>query len=221
MTATATRTGPTAAAPSPRWPRRPSASGTTISPLPTTALASRSRDGLTAERLRSQLEVIAELNGELAPFRILTGIEVDILEDGSLDQDEEILAALDVVVASVHSKLRDGGASDDQAHGGGCGEPAQRHPRPLHGPAPGGQGPRAVELRRRGGVQRLCSDRDGSRDQLAPGETRPSGGAAEARRRRSAAGSASTPTPMRPASSNGSGSAASRLWEPAYLRSRS
>ena len=61
--------------------------------------------GLTAERLRSQLEVIAELNGELAPFRILTGIEVDILEDGSLDQDEEILAALDVVVASVHSKL--------------------------------------------------------------------------------------------------------------------
>jgi putative hydrolase len=62
--------------------------------------------GLTAERLRSQLEVIAELNGELAPFRVLTGIEVDILEDGSLDQDEELLAALDVVVASVHSKLR-------------------------------------------------------------------------------------------------------------------
>ncbi len=61
--------------------------------------------GLTAERLHSQLEVIAELNGELAPFRILTGIEVDILEDGSLDQDEAILAALDVVVASVHSKL--------------------------------------------------------------------------------------------------------------------
>ena len=61
--------------------------------------------GLTAERLRSQLEVIAGLNEELAPFRILTGIEVDILEDGSLDQDEGLLAALDVVVASVHSKL--------------------------------------------------------------------------------------------------------------------
>src|SRR5581483_2915628 len=40
------------------------------------------------------------------PFRILTGIEVDILEDGSLDQDEGLLAGLDVVVASVHSKLR-------------------------------------------------------------------------------------------------------------------
>jgi putative hydrolase len=62
--------------------------------------------GLSADRLRSQLDVVAALNEELAPFRIMTGIEVDILEDGSLDQDEELLAALDVVVASVHSKLR-------------------------------------------------------------------------------------------------------------------
>jgi putative hydrolase len=62
--------------------------------------------GLNAERLRQQLEIVAELNDELAPFRILTGIEVDILEDGSLDQDEKLLAELDVVVASVHSKLR-------------------------------------------------------------------------------------------------------------------
>ncbi|MGB7051329.1 MAG: PHP domain-containing protein [Acidimicrobiales bacterium] len=62
--------------------------------------------GLNPERLRQQLEVVAELNEELAPFRILTGIEVDILEDGGLDQDEDLLAGLDVVVASVHSKLR-------------------------------------------------------------------------------------------------------------------
>ena len=62
--------------------------------------------GLDAERLRKQLKVVAELNEELAPFRILTGIEVDILEDGTLDQDEGLLAELDVVVASVHSKLR-------------------------------------------------------------------------------------------------------------------
>ena len=62
--------------------------------------------GLNAERLRQQLEVVSELNEELAPFRILTGIEVDILEDGSLDQEEDVLAQLDVVVASVHSKLR-------------------------------------------------------------------------------------------------------------------
>ena len=62
--------------------------------------------GLNAERLRRQLDVLAELNEQLAPFRILTGIEVDILEDGSLDQDLDLLAELDVVVASVHSKLR-------------------------------------------------------------------------------------------------------------------
>ena len=62
--------------------------------------------GLNAERLRQQLEEVRRLNRELAPFRILTGIEVDILEDGALDQTEEMLAQLDVVVASVHSKLR-------------------------------------------------------------------------------------------------------------------
>jgi putative hydrolase len=59
-----------------------------------------------ARDLRQQLEVVAALNTELAPFRILTGIEVDILEDGALDQEDDLLAVLDVVVASVHSKLR-------------------------------------------------------------------------------------------------------------------
>jgi putative hydrolase len=63
-------------------------------------------NGLSAERLAAQLELIEELNEELAPFRILTGIEVDILEDGSLDQREDLLRRLDVVVASVHSQLR-------------------------------------------------------------------------------------------------------------------
>ena len=62
--------------------------------------------GLSAQRLRAQLELIGELNAGLAPFRILTGIEVDILDDGSLDQDPDLLGQLDVVVASVHSKLR-------------------------------------------------------------------------------------------------------------------
>jgi putative hydrolase len=63
-------------------------------------------NGLSAERLEEQIELIGGLNGDLAPFRILTGIEADILEDGSLDQREDLLARLDVVVASVHSKLR-------------------------------------------------------------------------------------------------------------------
>ncbi len=63
-------------------------------------------NGLSAERLRDQLDLVTQLNAELAPFRLLTGIEVDILDDGSLDQDPQLLARLDVVVASVHSKLR-------------------------------------------------------------------------------------------------------------------
>ena len=68
-------------------------------------------NGLSAERLRAQLAQVAELNAELAAgpgpgFRVLTGIEVDINEDGTLDQDPELLAELDLVVASVHSKLR-------------------------------------------------------------------------------------------------------------------
>jgi len=62
--------------------------------------------GLSPERLLKQLDVVAALNEELAPFRILTGIEVDILDDGSLDQSDELLARLDIVVASVHSKLK-------------------------------------------------------------------------------------------------------------------
>jgi len=62
--------------------------------------------GLSVERLREQLDVVRGINERLAPFRILTGIEVDILEDGSLDQQPDLLAQLDVVVGSVHSKLR-------------------------------------------------------------------------------------------------------------------
>lgn len=65
-------------------------------------------NGLSPERLRAQIREIAELNLALAPtgFRVLTGIEVDILDDGGLDQEPDLLAELDVVVASVHSKLR-------------------------------------------------------------------------------------------------------------------
>ena len=71
-------------------------------------------NGLSTERLMRQLEEIVGVNGRLAteaeagapPFRVLSGIEVDINEDGTLDQAPEVLAALDIVVASVHSKLR-------------------------------------------------------------------------------------------------------------------
>src|SRR5829696_4889430 len=71
-------------------------------------------NGLSTERLMRQREEVEGVNGQLAaeagagapPFRVLSGIEVDINEDGTLDQTHDVLAALDIVVASVHSKLR-------------------------------------------------------------------------------------------------------------------
>ena len=61
--------------------------------------------GLSAERLAEQLDLIDDLNEALAPFQVLKGIEVDILDDGALDQSAFMLNRLDIVVASVHSKL--------------------------------------------------------------------------------------------------------------------
>ncbi|GMA30523.1 PHP domain-containing protein [Litorihabitans aurantiacus] len=70
----------------------------------------RVANGLSPERLRAQIEQVAELNAALADegvgIRVLTAIEVDILEDGGLDQEPELLEELDVVVGSVHSELR-------------------------------------------------------------------------------------------------------------------
>lgn len=63
-------------------------------------------NGLSVARLERQLDVVEAVNEHLdGSFRLLKGIEVDILDDGSLDQTEEMLARLDVRVASVHSKL--------------------------------------------------------------------------------------------------------------------
>ena len=67
----------------------------------------RVANGLTAERLTKQLAIVDAVNASLGDsFRLLKGIEVDILDDGSLDQTDRMLGQLDVVTASVHSKLR-------------------------------------------------------------------------------------------------------------------
>jgi putative hydrolase len=71
-------------------------------------------NGLSVERLMEQLDELRAVNEQLAKeasqgapeFRVLSGIECDINEDGTLDQEPEILEGLDIVVASVHSKLR-------------------------------------------------------------------------------------------------------------------
>jgi putative hydrolase len=62
-------------------------------------------NGLSSERLSKQLHVVDGINSALGEFRLLKGIEVDILDDGSLDQSAEMLSQLDLRVASVHSKL--------------------------------------------------------------------------------------------------------------------
>ncbi len=64
----------------------------------------RVANGLSPERLRSQLQLVPGFATD--GFTLLSGIEVDILEDGQLDQEPELLDVLDVVVASAHSKLR-------------------------------------------------------------------------------------------------------------------
>ncbi len=61
--------------------------------------------GLDPERLAKQIDEIDRLNGELEGFVLLKGIEVDILEDGSLDLPDSILARLDIVVGAVHSRF--------------------------------------------------------------------------------------------------------------------
>ena len=61
--------------------------------------------GLRVEEVQRQWEEIDRLNEELAPFRIFKGIESDILGDGSLDYDDDLLAQFDFVVASVHSQF--------------------------------------------------------------------------------------------------------------------
>lgn len=83
-----------------RWREREYIALTDHSPRLTVA------NGLSADRLRAQLEVVAAVNAESDDLVLLSGIEVDILDDGRLDQEEELLERLDVVVASVHSSLR-------------------------------------------------------------------------------------------------------------------
>lgn len=60
-------------------------------------------NGLTPERLRMQREEIKRLNEKYADFTILSGVEMDILPDGRLDYDDELLADMDLVIASIHS----------------------------------------------------------------------------------------------------------------------
>ena len=63
-------------------------------------------NGLKPERVHAQMAEIDQLNQELAPFRIFKSIESDILNDGSLDYEEDLLQTFDFIIASVHTNLR-------------------------------------------------------------------------------------------------------------------
>jgi DNA polymerase (family 10) len=63
-------------------------------------------NGLSIERIAEQHAQIDALNQQLAPFRIFKSIEADILNDGSLDYPDEVLASFDLIIASVHSNLK-------------------------------------------------------------------------------------------------------------------
>ena len=166
---------------------------------------------LSPERLREQLDVVAEVNERLAPFRLLTGIEVDINEDGSLDQEDELLARLDVVVASVHSKLRMDREAMTARMVAAVANPHTDilgHCTGRTGAGRAGGRPR-VDVRRRAGLRGLRRVRHRGRDQLPSRAAGPAPPAAAPRGRDRLPVRASTPTRTRRASSTGSRTAAS------------
>ena len=135
----------------------------------------RVANGLSPERLRAQLEIVAGMSGD--GFTLLSGIEVDILEDGGLDQEPDLLDELDVVVASAHSKLRmERGPMTRRLVARGL-EPARRRARPRHRAARGGiaRHAAALDARRRSGLRGVRrSTASPSRSTPGPsGRTRP------------------------------------------------
>ena len=166
--------------------------------------------GLNRERLLTQLDEVAALNERLAPFRILTGMEVDIFEDGSLDLDEDLLERLDVVVGSVHSKFRLARAEMTRRLVLALASPHVDILGHMHQP----QGASTAPAPAATSTPTSCSP-------PPPASTRPSrstaGPSARTRptscwspRSTGAARSPSTPTPTPPASSNGRPTAARR-----------
>ena len=167
-------------------------------------------NGLTADRLRAQLDEVALLNEELAPFRILTGIEVDILEDGALDQERRPAGPARRGGGQRALQAADAAGGDDRADARRGRQPAHQRARALHRPdgdrdagAPG------VRVRPGRGVRGLRRARRRGGDQLPAGAARPARSGCSGWRSRPAACSRSTPTRTRRASSTGCATAAS------------
>ena len=71
-------------------------------------------NGLKPDRVRAQWELIDELNAQYDHFHIFKGIEADILSDGRLDYDEELLSGFDFVIASIHSHFHLSGSQQTE-----------------------------------------------------------------------------------------------------------
>ena len=134
----------------------------------------RVANGLSAERLRAQLEIVAGMSGD--GFTLLSGIEVDILEEGGLDQEPALLEELDVVVASAHSKLRMERGPMTRRLVRAVSSGACRRARTRHRPARRGLAGHAAAIgdRCEGRVRGVRRARRRGRDQLAAGAPGPS-----------------------------------------------
>ena len=137
--------------------------------------------GLTADDVRRQGEEIAAANEALAPFRILRGIECDILPDATLDLPDDVLAELDWVMASIHGGQRQSREQLTRADAGGRLQPARLGDQPPDGPT---DRPAAAKRGRpRSRLRGLSRDRHGAGDERATRPPRPERRAHQARNR--------------------------------------
>ena len=177
-TCTCTPTGPTAARRSRRWRSPRSSSATSTRPdRPLAAADGGQRAVRRAADASSSSVVDGDQRRPGRPFRLLTGIEVDILDDGELDQTAEMLGAARRVVASVHSKLRMARRAMTRRMVAAVANPRTNVLGHCTGRlVMGGRGTRGRRsIRRGGGVRRLRGARRRGRDQLPAGAPRPAG----------------------------------------------
>ena len=98
-------------------------------------------NGLDATRLRAHWKEIAKIRAKVSGIEVLCGIECDILEDATLDLDDEVLSEADWVLAVLHYGLKQPREADHQTAPGSDHQSARRLHRPPDGPAASASGP--------------------------------------------------------------------------------
>jgi hypothetical protein len=138
--------------------------------------------GSDEKKLRRQMQEIARVQERVAGIRILCGAEVNINKDGTLDIDDETLAALDVVGIAVHSYMNLPRDEMTATYRAGDAEPARRHPLPSDRPED--RDARALRRRHRRHHRAREGDRHRARARRLPRAPRPARRARAARDRR-------------------------------------